>query len=178
MVTITLFQTSDLQDIHRLLMSNRWEYFLDPVVTVEGLKKRDEVYFSSKENVTLVCRNEEKKLLGIIRFFEIENDETSSPDFTIYIDEKARNKGIGKRLLTEGIKHIFATFSHIRRIEATTRGDNIPMQKLFESVGFVKEAHYRKEWKNRESGKFMDAFGYALLKEEFDNDYEGNSLNK
>lgn len=170
MTTVTLFQSSDLADIHHLLVSNRWEYFLDPIVTEEGLKKRNETYFSSNENATLICRDETEKLLGLIRFFEIENDETSSPDFTIYVDGKARNKGVGKRLLTEGVKHIFATYPHIRRIEATTRSDNIPMQKLFESIGFVKEAHYRKEWKNGESGKFMDAFGYALLKDEFHND--------
>jgi len=170
MITTTLFQSSDLTDIHNLLMSNRWEYFLDPVVTEEGLKKRDGAYFSNNENATLVCRDETGELLGFIRFFDIENDETSSPDFTIYINEKDRGKGIGKRMLTEGIKHIFATYPNIRRIEATTRSDNVPMQKLFESVGFVKEAHYRKEWKNRESGEFMDAFGYALLKEEFRNE--------
>ena len=167
MGTVRVFNPEDIKDIHNLLTSNRWEYFLDPVITAEGLKKRNEEYFSSKDSKSLVYRSAQNNLLGVIRFFEIEDNDTSSPDFTINVDEQARQKGVGKQLLREGVQFIFDMYKNIRRVEATTRCDNVPMQRLFEAVGFAKESHYRKVWKNSNTGVFMDAFGYAVLKDEF-----------
>jgi len=167
MGAVRIFNVEDIKDIHDLLTTNRWEYFLDPVITADGLRKRNEEYFSSNDSKTLVYRNTQNKLLGVIRFFEIDDNDTSSPDFTIYVDEQARQKGVGEKLLNEGVRFIFDAYKNIRRVEATTRCDNIPMQRLFEAVGFTKESHYRKVWKNSDTGEFVDAFGYAVLKDEF-----------
>src|SRR3989344_8342853 len=101
--TVRIVRSEDVKDIHNLFISNRWEYLLDPIITEEGLKIRDKKYFSSNENKTLVYRDEQGKLVGVIRFFEIEDNDTSSPDFTIYVDEQARGKGIGKELIQKGI---------------------------------------------------------------------------
>ena len=167
MGTVRIFNAQDIKDIHDLLTSNRWEYFVDPVITAEGLNLRNVEYFSGKNSKSLVYRNAQSELLGVIRFFEIEDNDTSSPDFTIYVDEQARQNGVGKKLLKEGVQFIFDTYKNIRRVEATTRCDNIPMQRLFVAVGFSKESHYRKEWKVSNTGEFMDAFGYAILRDEF-----------
>lgn len=167
MATVRIFNAEDINDIHDLLTSNRWEYLFESVITTEGLKKRNEEYFSSNDSKSLVYRNAQNKLLGVIRFFEIEDNDTSDPDFTIYVDEQARQKGVGKKLLKEGVQFIFDAYRNIRRVEATTRCDNIPMQRLFEAVGFAKESHYRKVWKVSNTGEFMDSFGYAILRDEF-----------
>ena len=167
MRTIRPFNAQDIKDIRDLLTSNRWEYFLHPVIANEELSKRTENYFSGDGIESFVCRDEHGKLLGLIRFFDIEDSDISSPEFTVYVDEQARQIGVGTDLLRMGLQFVFNTYLNTRRVEATTRCDNIPMQRLFESTGFTKESQYRKDWKNTDTGEYMDAFGYAILKDEF-----------
>lgn len=164
-MNIRLFAPSDLPAVHHLLTSNRWEYFLDAVIDEQGLHHRDEKYFVGTDSLTFVCLDDSEMLLGFIRFTELQEGE--SPDFVLYVDKDARQQGVGKALLRYGVEYIFSNYSKIRRIEATTREDNIAMQKTFESLGFRKEAHYVKEWENRETHEYMDSYGYALLREEF-----------
>ncbi|MEO6536492.1 MAG: GNAT family protein [Candidatus Paceibacterota bacterium] len=159
------FEPSDIPALHALLTSNRWEYFIDPVIDEEGLKVRDEKYFLSETNQTLISLNNDGELKGYIRFFDIKNSDDDAPDFIVSVDENARGKGIGTELVREGVKYIFNKYDQIRRIEATTRIDNVPMQKVFEAAGFTHEATYRKAWKIR-GGEHVDAFGYGILKEE------------
>ena len=67
--------------------------------------------------------------------------------------------------MREGTKYIFENFPNIRRIEATTREDNVVMTKVLTETGFVQEATYRKAWKVKD-GEYMNALGFAILKEE------------
>ena len=162
---IRLFESTDLKSLHHLLTSNRWEYFIDPLIDERGLKVRDELYFSSNTNKTLVYIDTDGALVGYIRFFDIENSDSDAPDFIVSVDEKVRGKGVGSKLVKEGVKYIFKTYDKIRRIEAATRVDNIPMQNVFESAGFVHEATYRKEWRVNEN-EYVDSLGYGILREE------------
>ncbi|MEO8162520.1 MAG: GNAT family protein [Ilumatobacteraceae bacterium] len=159
------FTSEDIPSLHHLLTSNRWEYFLDPVIDERELKDRDEEYFSSNTNQTLVFIDSERILKGFIRFFDIKNSDIDSPLFTVNVDESARRKGVGTELVRRGVRHVFNMFDKIRRIEATTRADNKAMQKVFESTGFRHEATYRKVWRIEE-GKYVDSLGYAILREE------------
>lgn len=159
------FKPSDTLALHTLLTANRWEYFIDPIIDEEGLKIRNEKYFSSENNQTLVSVDENGMLQGYIRFFDIENSDDDAPDFIVSVDESVRGKGIGTELVKEGVKYIFSKYDKIHRIEATTRVDNLPMQKVFESAGFTHEATYRKAWKVRGS-EYVDALGYGILREE------------
>ena len=161
------FDSKDLPAAHRLLASNRWEHFLDPVIDEQGLKIRDEKYFSGDTAETLVAIDDEGTLVGLVQFEGVNNDVDAFPSFTLYIEKGARGKGLGTELLKEGIAYIFRKFDKVRRIYATTRADNTPMQKTFEAVGFRQEARHKKEWQNRETGEYIDTLGYALLREEF-----------
>lgn len=167
MGTIKPFESKDLKELHELLTSNRWEFFLDPIIDERGLKVRNEEYFSSDTNQTLVYRDDRGKLLGYIHFDKIENTNNDSPSFTVCVDTSIRGKGVGQALVKEGVKYIFDKYNKIRRIYATTREDNLPMQKIFELLGFRQEARYKKEWEIRETGEYVDTLGYAILKEEF-----------
>lgn len=161
------FKSEDLSALHLLLASNRWDYFLDPVINERGLKIRDEKYFMSDTTQTLVYVDEANKLLGFIHFDKIKNSAGDSPSFTLCVDQGARGKGIGQKLLHNGVKYIFEHHDKIRRIYATTREDNVAMRKTFESENFRQEAHYKKEWENRDTGEYVDSIGYAILREEF-----------
>jgi RimJ/RimL family protein N-acetyltransferase len=167
-MAIKLFEASDLSDIHYLLTSNHWDFYLDPLIDEAGVRVRGEDYFSGDGNVTLVSRSDQGVLEGFIHFDTFKNSDENAPSFNISVDKGARGKGIGTQLVKEGIKYIFEHHTKIRRIYATTREDNIPMQKVFESLGFRLEATHKKEWKIRETGAFVDELGYALLKEDCD----------
>lgn len=162
-----LFKAEDLPAIHQILISNHWDYFLDPVIDEHGLAIRDEAYFSNEKNHTLVYTDEAGKILGFIHFDNVKNSVGEAPSFTLCVDKDARGKGVGVTLLKDGIKYIFDHFDKIRRIYATTRADNSAMQKTFEALGFRQEARHIKEWEDRQTGTFVDTLGYGLLREEF-----------
>ncbi len=160
------FKKEDLLKIHNLLLSNTWEFFTKPTLSKSDLISRNEYYFSSISNETIVLVDDEEDVKGFIRFFDIENVEDASTLFDVYVDLGYRGKGFGTLLVIEGIKYIYEKYKNIRRIEATTRFDNLTMQKVLEKCGFRKEAQYRKAWKI-DSESFVDTFGYGLLREEF-----------
>lgn len=156
----------DVPALHHLLTSNRWDYFLEPVIDKKGLEVRDEKYFASNTTQTLVYLDSQENLKGFIRFFDINNSDIGSPEFNVNVDEGARGKGVGKLLVRRGVEHIFDSYAKVRRIEATTRVDNKAMQRVFELAGFRHEATYKKDWPVGE-GKYVDSLGYAILREEF-----------
>ena len=164
-MSIRHFISEDVPALHHLLTSNRWEYFLHPVIDERGLKARNEKYFASNTTKTLVYIDSGRDLKGFIRFFDIRNSDVGSPEFIVNLDEGARGKGVGTLLVSQGVRYIFDTYDKIRRIEATTRVDNIAMRRVFESAGFTHEATYRKAWPVNE-GKYVDSLGYAILREE------------
>ena len=167
MSTIKLFESEDLQELHKLIASNRWDFFLDPIIDERGLGVRDEKYFLNETNQTLVYRDDNGILLGYIHFDNIKNTNNDAPSFTVSVDKGIRGSGVGKELVKQGVKYIFDKYDKIRRIYATTREDNIPMQKIFESLGFRQEARHKKEWEIRATGEYVDTLGYAVLRDEF-----------
>lgn len=166
-MVIRPFISQDIPAIHHLLTSNRWEYFLHPVIDERELQVRNEKYFASNTTQTLVYIDSAESLKGFVRFFEIKNSDSESPLFTVKVDESARGKGVGTQLVVQGVRYIFDTYDKVRRVEATTRVDNKEMQRVFKSVGFRHEATYREVWRIKE-GKYVDSLGYAILREEFE----------
>ncbi len=64
-----------------------------------------------------------------------------------WIGEKHRRKGIGEKLLRtviEDAKKLFESSGYVlRRVLTTTGEDNIPARKLYEKVGFKKNAELK-----------------------------------
>ncbi|GGY48925.1 hypothetical protein GCM10011297_22170 [Bacterioplanes sanyensis] len=84
--------------------------------------------------------------------------------FDLRISNEWRGHGIGKRVLS-WLTHYVFTETAKHRLEAHTRADNIAMQKVLESAGWTKEAHYRQVWPT-DDGSFVDAVTYAVLKQD------------
>jgi RimJ/RimL family protein N-acetyltransferase len=164
-MNIRQFIKEDLPAVHNMLVSNTWEFFTMPLLSKTDLISRDEHYFSSTTHETLVLVDEDENVKGLIRFFDIEDSETVSALFDVYIDKEFRGKGFGTQLVKEGVALIFGKYKNLRRIEATSRFDNVSMQKVLEANGFKKEAQYRKAWKIN-SQQFVDTFGYGILRED------------
>ncbi|MFI2434781.1 GNAT family N-acetyltransferase [Streptomyces sp. NPDC018693] len=102
-------------------------------------------------------------VVGMVRLMDLEDD---TPLFDLRVRAGARGRGVGAEALTWLTAHLFDAFPHIRRIEGTTRQDNVAMRRTFRRCGYVKEAHYRDAWPAQD-GAVHDAVGYAILRRDW-----------
>ena len=101
--------------------------------------------------------------VGLIRLLDLGDD---TPLFDLRIRAASRGKGLGTSALRWLTGYLFNEFPSIRRIEGTTRQDNLAMRRTFRKCGYVKEAHYRQAWPSRD-GTVYDAVGYAILRSDW-----------
>lgn len=101
---------------------------------------------------------------GLIRLQDLADD---TPMFDLRIRGAARGKGLGTAALTWLTDHLFTAFKEVQRIEGTTRQDNRGMRAVFRKAGYVKEAHYRESWPDRD-GVLHDTVGYAVLRRDWE----------
>lgn len=88
-------------------------------------------------------------------------------DYGIMIgDEKARKMGLGGEANVLLIEYIFRN-PQIRRIRVGMYSDNDQSWKIFETLGFIREAVMRQH-AVLESGKICDAYIYGLLRKEWE----------
>ncbi len=151
-----------------LLTSGSWPFHSTPKITKEKVVEQlQNGYFTGEGKRTFIIYAD-GNATGVIRLFDLgsgpEDDET--PLFDIKIKEKKRGMGIGKKALTWLTELVFTEYPKKTRFEATTRIDNKAMRKVFESCGFVKEAHYRQAWPDEEGNKH-DCTGYSILRNDW-----------
>lgn len=78
--------------------------------------------------------------IGLIEIYQLDD---LTPMFSIRLKSEFRSRGYGLLVLTWLTRFIFEDYPEKCRIEAQTREDNVVMRKLFNKVGYVKEAYYR-----------------------------------
>jgi RimJ/RimL family protein N-acetyltransferase len=92
-------------------------------------------------------------------------DSESCTTFDLRIAGAHRGRGIGRKALAWLADDVFATTSRVR-IEGHTRVDNIAMIRVFQALGWAREAHLRQVWPVA-PGRYLDALTYALLKQDW-----------
>jgi len=100
---------------------------------------------------------------GILRVDDLGDD---NPMFDLRLREGARGRGLGTAAVSWLVGHIFGSFATVRRIEATTRQDNVAMRRVLDRCGFAKEAHYRDAWPAPDGSRY-DSVGYAVLRSDW-----------
>ncbi len=154
----------EIQDLVSFLSENTWYYLNDSNPTRESiLDKYENKVFTGEGIKSFWIISDENKKIGFIRIYDI-NDGTPLIDIRLAKDSKGL--GIGTNAIKWISQFIFETYTNIDRIEGNTRQDNYSMRSVFEKCGYVKEAHYRKAWKDK-SGIEYDAIGYALLRDDW-----------
>jgi RimJ/RimL family protein N-acetyltransferase len=104
--------------------------------------------FSKRPSVkVLVCESEEKAVIGFLTMAE-GSVEYPAQIHLIGVKSSLRGKGIGKKLVQEGIKHAEAVGR--KKVKLFTRPWNIPMRKICTDLGFVPEAYLRKDYLNED----------------------------
>jgi RimJ/RimL family protein N-acetyltransferase len=101
---------------------------------------------------------------GLIKLFDLADD---TPMFDLRIGAAYRGTGLGTEALRWLTGYLFTELPAVRRIEGTTRQDNIAMRRTFRTCGYVKEAHYRQAWPAPD-GTVYDAVGYAILRSDWE----------
>ncbi len=169
-VSLVEFQPGDIEELCSILTSCIWPYHSKPVLERGKIVNQlEEGYFNGSGKRTFLIQYANESI-GVIRLFDLgedkEDDET--PLFDIKIKSDYRGKGIGEAALKRLVDLVFTEYPNKERFEATTRADNFAMRKVFETCGFVKEAHYRLAWPDAEGNKY-DCAGYAILKQDWKN---------
>lgn len=104
--------------------------------------------------------------IGLIRVFDLDDITDGSPLLDVRIAASHRGRGLGTAALAWVTDHLFTTHQALHRIEATTRHDNVPMQRAFARCGFRLEGQMIEAWTNAD-GSRADTWTYALLRREW-----------
>jgi mannose-6-phosphate isomerase-like protein (cupin superfamily) len=86
--------------------------------------------------------------------------------FDLRIVEADRGRGVGSAAVAWLTEHLFATHPELRRIEATTRGDNVAMQRVLGRCGYRLEGRMVDAWAQDDGTRF-DALAFAILRREW-----------
>ncbi|MFC7581276.1 GNAT family N-acetyltransferase [Schaalia naturae] len=91
----------------------------------------------------------------------------ASPSFDMRLDGRARGRGLGAAALREIVRLVFTAMPEARRLQGSTREDNIAMRQTFVRCGFVKEAHLREFWP-LPNGTPRAGVVYAILRRDWE----------
>ncbi len=161
----TPYEAGQAEDLAGWIAGGHWPYHGSVTPSFEKVLGwiADGNYDGEDNRTFWIYREGDVEAVAIICLHEMTD---LTPVFDLRIREDCRKRGLGRIILSWLLRYLF-TVTDKHRIEAHTRRDNIPMQRLLESGGWVKEAHYRKAWPD-ESGGFHDALTFAMLKDDWE----------
>lgn len=167
-LSFTEFKDEEKDMLADFLAGERWDFHSTPQIKRENVFKNFEEGYFTRDGHRTFWITESNKKIGVIRLFDLGDDELDdeTPLFDIKITKDCRGKGVGEKALTWLAELVFTTYPNKNRFEATTRIDNIAMRRVFEKCGFVKEAHYRKAWPD-ENKNLYDCVGYSILRSDW-----------
>jgi len=111
----------------------------------------------------VIIEKNSNELIGDIGVHFLDTDK-KQVELGITIAKKHQKKGFASEALKEIIYYLFNNLNK-HRITASIDSENINSIKLFERLGFRKEAHFRKSLFI--NGKWVDDVIYAILKTEW-----------
>lgn len=151
--TLIAFLTSETWPFH--VVSNMSE--------AEARRRIDEGEFTGDVQTFWIVEDGER--IGLIRL----EDYPSLPSIDLRLREVARGRGIGTAALVWLTDYVFIHEPKVYRIEASTRIDNLAMQRAFVRVGYTREAHYRHAWPTSEAmTDFLDSYGYGITRPDWE----------
>jgi len=104
--------------------------------------------------------------IGLLQLQDLDDVEDGEPQFDLRIRSTNRNRGAGKEAVRWLTGTLFERYPGLQRISGTTRGDNIPMQKVFEACGYIREGVFREAWRTAAGGR-MDTLYYGIIRSDW-----------
>ena len=105
--------------------------------------------------------------VGTIGLLYIDRKNSKAEYYIAMGEPDYKGKGVAKEASRLILRYGFEVL-RLNRIYLYTETENIRAQKLFETLGFVKEGLLRKDIIS--NNKFVDRFAYGMLREDWEND--------
>ena len=152
----------DADEAITFLTSNEWPFHASPCLSQE---QAAHVSLAGDDIVSFWIRAGDERI-GLIRAFDLDDRDDGSPLFDLRIADGHRGRGVGRAAVTWLTNHLFGTYVELHRIEATTRHDNLAMQRVFDRCRYRLEGRMLEAWKNAD-GTRSDTLTYAILRREW-----------
>ncbi|HVF80502.1 MAG TPA: GNAT family protein [Flavisolibacter sp.] len=124
------------------------------------LIQKIETALQNNEGITwAITLKSSGELIGTIGFWRIDK-EAHRAEIGYLLHPAQQGKGLMKEAINKVLHYGFSQIK-LHSVEANTNVDNTASQKLLESLGFVKEAHFRENYYY--NGQFLDSVIYSLL---------------
>jgi RimJ/RimL family protein N-acetyltransferase len=129
----------------------------------EVLKRVEGGSFFGEGDLNFWIQLSNSEPIGLIEIYQLDD---LAPMFSIRFKSDFRGKGFGKPTLDWLTRYVFENYPEIRRIEGQTREDNLPMRKVFNRCGYLKEAYYRMASPTEDGGR-VASIAYGILREDW-----------
>lgn len=153
----------DAEQAARFLASNPWPFHQRAHLAPD---QAAQVTLADDETVAFWVRVGSERA-GLIRVFDLGDLVDGSPLFDLRLAARYRGMGLGRAAVDWLTWHLFVTYPELRRIEATTRHDNVAMQRVFAHCGYRLEGRLVEAWANAD-GTRADTLIYAVLRREWE----------
>ncbi len=140
-IKINKADTSNIEQIS--ILFNQYRIFYKQKDNVKLAKEFISQRIKNNESTIFYAIDEENNYLGFIQIyptFSSVNVKKSLILNDLFVDEKARNKGVAKLLMNEAKKYCIEIDANGLALE--TAKDNINAQKLYKNLGYKKSENY------------------------------------
>ena len=144
------------------LTGHEWPFHSVPRLSADDVSGMD-VSSSAADSYWISLDGER---CGLVRLLDLDDVDDGSPVFDLRIAPEQRGRGLGRAAVEWLTAHLFRTYTALHRIEATTRHDNLAMQRVLDRCDFRLEGRLRESWRNQD-GSHHDTLVYAILRSEW-----------
>jgi diamine N-acetyltransferase len=164
-ISIRKFERTDIPKKVEWINNPENNQFLhyDIPISVEGTER----WFDSHEGETTrfdAVIEADGVPVGTIGLLEIDRKNSKAEYYIAMGETKYKGKGIAKEASRLILSYGFEELG-LNRIYLFTEVENVAAQKLFESVGFVREGVIRQDIVSH--GKYVDRIAYGFLREDW-----------
>lgn len=152
----------DREPLLSLLCENAWPFHANPQPTADDVADMA-IRTSDVDSFWIVVDDD---LVGLVRLLDLDDLEHGSPLFDIRIATSHRGQGLGTIAVRWLTTHLFTEHPLLHRIEATTRVDNLAMQRVFDRCGYRREGELRDAWLSAD-GSRSDTLIYGITRPEW-----------
>ena len=151
----------DDADVVEFLTGHEWPFHSVPRPSADDVSEMD----ISSRTADSYWIDLDGDRCGLVRLLDLDDIDDGSPVFDVRIATPQRGRGLGRAAVEWLTAHLFRAYPALHRIEATTRHDNLAMQRVLDRCGYRLEGTLREAWRNRD-GSRHDTLVYAILRSE------------
>ena len=122
---------------------NSYRVFYEQPSDIEKACEFIETRINNGESTIFVCHEKGQKLDGFVQLYSSFCSVSAGPILILYdlfVREEKRGQGYGRALMDKATE--YAKSNDYQRLELSTALDNVIGQKLYESLGYIKDNEF------------------------------------